>query len=215
MDERRPQNFENRLDQLKEAARQQGRIPETGIRAVDGPLPRNTAEALVAQNYYDLPILKPPVWEWMIPVYFFLGGLSGMSALIAAGAELKGNLALVRVAMWVAGIGAILSPILLTWDLGLRFLYMLRVFKYQSPMSVGSWILLAFGTFAIPGIILTEWTWHIVQQGGATSAVLEPASRSAAVPLWHGCLGLGSGAVVLGGFSRRSTLANFHFCRGG
>ena len=173
MPNRRPENFENRLDELRDAARQKDRVPEPGIHALDGPLPRNTAEALIGQNYYGLPILKPPVWEWMIPVYFFLGGLAGMSALIAAAAELKGNLALARAAMWVAGIGAILSPILLTWDLGrpLRFFYMLRVFKYQSPMSVGSWIVAAFGGFAIPGLILTEWTWRIVRQGGPAQAV--------------------------------------------
>ena len=37
---------------------------------------------------------------------------------------------------------------------------MLRVFKYQSPMSVGSWIVFAFGVFALPGCLLLEWQAH-------------------------------------------------------
>jgi formate-dependent nitrite reductase membrane component NrfD len=117
--------------------------------------PRDTPAA----GYYGLPIVKPPVWKWMIGLYFFVGGLAGMSALIAAAALLKDNFELVRVAMWSAGIGAIVSPILLTWDLGrpMRFINMLRVFKYQSPMSVGSWIVSAFGLFAVPGLGLVEW----------------------------------------------------------
>ena len=45
--------------------------------------------------------------------------------------------------MWIAGIGSILSPILLIADLGRPqlFLNMLRVFKWRSAMSMGSWIL--------------------------------------------------------------------------
>ena len=41
----------------------------------------------------------------------------------------------------------IVSPMLLISDLGRpeRFLNMLRVFKVTSPMSVGSWVLVASG----------------------------------------------------------------------
>src|SRR5262249_26870120 len=43
-------------------------------------------------------------------------------------------------------------PILLVADLGRAHLFinMLRVFKYQSPMSVGAWVLAFFGAFAFP-----------------------------------------------------------------
>ena len=33
-------------------------------------------------SYYGRPVLKPPVWEWRIPAYFFTGGLSAGSALL-------------------------------------------------------------------------------------------------------------------------------------
>ena len=53
---------------------------------------------------------------------------------------------LVRDARWIAAAGSVLSPPLLISDLGrpARFLNMLRVFKPQSPMSVGVWTLMGF-----------------------------------------------------------------------
>ena len=57
-------------------------------------------------------------------------------------------------ARWrVALAGAVVSPALLISDLGRpeRFLNMLRVFKVTSPMSVGSWVLAAFGAAASAG----------------------------------------------------------------
>ena len=28
-------------------------------------------------TYYDRPVLKPPVWIWTVPAYFFVGGVAG------------------------------------------------------------------------------------------------------------------------------------------
>lgn len=167
------QYSEKRLDQIRDEARNLGRVGGVGIHAADGPMPVPPPQSISAQGYYNLPILKPPVWEWMIALYFFVGGLAGMSALIAAAALIRNDFALARVAMWAAGIGAVLSPILLTIDLGrpARFLHMLRVFKYQSPMSVGSWILTGFGSAALPGWGLAEWHWHNLQAGTVIPAV--------------------------------------------
>jgi len=57
---------------------------------------------------------------------------------------------IVRDARWIAAAGSILSPALLIGDLGKpsRFLNMLRVFKPQSPMSVGVWTLVGFSAGA-------------------------------------------------------------------
>ena len=102
-------------------------------------------------TYYDVPLLKPPVWTWEVPAYFFVGGTAGAAALIGAVAgRTGGGTDLVRDARWVAAVGAALSPPLLISDLGRpeRFLNMLRVFKLQSPMSVGAWTLVAFSTAA-------------------------------------------------------------------
>jgi formate-dependent nitrite reductase membrane component NrfD len=89
--------------------------------------------------------------------------MAGMSAVIASGAVLFHHLDLARTAMWVAVIGgAVLSPVLLIMDLGRPrlFLNMLRVFKHRSAMSMGAWILSAFGACAVPGLIALELHTH-------------------------------------------------------
>jgi formate-dependent nitrite reductase membrane component NrfD len=99
-------------------------------------------------TYYDLPLLKPPVWTWEVPTYFFVGGAAGAASVLAAAAQLAGvDDELVRDARRIAAIGATISAPLLIADLGRpeRFLNMLRVFKPQSPMSVGAWTVAAFG----------------------------------------------------------------------
>ena len=110
-----------------------------------------------SRGYYGLPLLKQPVWSPEVPVYFFVGGAAGAAAVIGAAARITGaSRRLVRDARWIAAIGAGLSAPLLIADLGRpeRFLNMLRVFKPQSPMSVGSWILTAFGATSTAALIL-------------------------------------------------------------
>ena len=102
-------------------------------------------------DYYGLPTLKQPVWTWEVPAYFFVGGAAGAAATIAAAARMVGGRPeLVRDARWIAAVGGAISPPLLIGDLGRpeRFLNMLRVFKLQSPMSVGAWTLVAFSNAA-------------------------------------------------------------------
>ncbi|HXG54340.1 MAG TPA: NrfD/PsrC family molybdoenzyme membrane anchor subunit [Vicinamibacterales bacterium] len=106
---------------------------------------------LQPSGYYGFPLLKGPVWTWEIPAYFFVGGAAGAAALIGAVARRTGGSdRLVRDARWIAAAGAALSAPLLISDLGRpeRFLNMLRVFKVQSPMSVGVWTLVAFSNCA-------------------------------------------------------------------
>ena len=147
---------EQRLEQLRDKAWQEGVVPGRGVDVVGGPMPRKP-------GYYGEPVVKPPVWTWEIPLYFFFGGIGGMSAVIALGAFLFHHVDLARAAMWIAAIaGAVLSPILLIMDLGRPhlFLNMLRVFKHRSAMSVGAWILTAFGTCAVAGLIALELQAH-------------------------------------------------------
>ena len=93
----------------------------------------------MSATYRDAPLLKAPVWTWEIPLYFFVGGAAGAAAVIAAAAHFGGaTLApLARDAKGIAAIGALISPLLLISDLGrpARFLNMLRVLKFRSPMS--------------------------------------------------------------------------------
>jgi hypothetical protein len=99
------------------------------------------------RSYYGRPVLKPPAWDWKIPAYFFAGGLSAGSALLAAGADLTGRPALRRTGRLGGFAGLAVSMYLLVADLGRpeRFHHMLRVAKPTSPMSVGTWILTAYG----------------------------------------------------------------------
>jgi formate-dependent nitrite reductase membrane component NrfD len=97
-----------------------------------------------------------------------MGGVAGMSAVIASGAAIVHQVDLARAAMWLAVItGAILSPVLLIMDLGRPrlFLNMLRVFKHRSAMSMGAWILSFFGACAVPGLIALELHAHHVFPG--------------------------------------------------
>lgn len=106
-------------------------------------------------DYYGLPLLKPPVWTWEVPAYFFVGGAAGAAAVIAAAARLSGRRDdLVRDARWIAAVGGAIAPPLLIADLGrpARFLNMLRVFKLQSAMSVGAWTLVAFSNAAAAAV---------------------------------------------------------------
>jgi formate-dependent nitrite reductase membrane component NrfD len=101
-------------------------------------------------GYYNRPMIKKPTWKWFIPLYFFIGGVGGGVALIGGLADLFGgrrHRATIRRARYIALVAALISPLLLIVDLGRpqRFHHMLRVFKASSPLSVGTWILLAFG----------------------------------------------------------------------
>ena len=169
-------------------------------------------------SYYGKPIINGPVWKSPeIPGYLFLGGLAGGSSLLAAGAQLTGRTTLAdrtKVAAVVAIAG---SAAALVADLGRpeRFLHMLRVFKPSSPMSVGSWLLAAYGP-ATGVAALSAVTGRLRRLGGAATAgaaVLGPAVASytaalladTAVPAWHDAhrelpfVFVGSAGVASGG----------------
>jgi formate-dependent nitrite reductase membrane component NrfD len=106
-----------------------------------------------------------PEWQWLIILYFFVGGLAGGCYFLAALIDLLGTPAdrhLARLGYYVALPAVVLSGLLLTVDLGrpARFWHMLLqsetlrpMLKPWSPMSLGSWALLAFGGFALLGFV--------------------------------------------------------------
>ena len=98
-------------------------------------------------SYYGRPIVRAAPWQEEIPAYMFFGGLAAGSSLLAAGADLTDRPTLRRAGR-LAALGALgASMIALIHDLGRpeRFLNMMRVIKPTSPMSVGTWILAAYG----------------------------------------------------------------------
>ena len=145
------QNFEDKLEIWRKEAKHGGAVTGRGVDVTGGPIPKRP-------GYYGEAVVRPPVWTWEIPLYFFIGGAAGMAPLFACAGFFLGMLDLARAALWIAAAGAIISPILLVMDLGRPqlFINMLRVFKYQSPMSVGSWILSVFGMFAVPACLVFE-----------------------------------------------------------
>src|SRR5699024_1023847 len=82
-----------------------------------------------------------------IPAYLFTGGLAAGSGILGSGAALTGRELLRRRSRIVAVVGTAASGGLLIADLGRpeRFLNMMRTVKLTSPMSVGTWILSAYG----------------------------------------------------------------------
>jgi hypothetical protein len=176
-------------------------------RADDGSREQPTVPRARFRSYYGRPVLKPPVWEWRIPAYLFTGGLTAGTALLAAGADLTGRPALRRTAR-VGSLGALLASLyLLIADLGRpeRFHHMLRVARPSSPMSVGTWILTAYGPGCgvagaaellppgwrgpLPGRLLRA----LARPAGLWAAVVAPGVASytaallsqTAVPAWH------------------------------
>ena len=149
-----PQFTEDRLDALREEAARTGKVQDHGIAPVGSPFPKPAS----AVSYHGNPVLKPPTWTWQVPLYFFVGGVAGISAVIALAAHLFGNAGLMRAGLWIGLLGALISAPLLIADLGrpARFLNMLRVFKLRSAMSVGAWTLAGFSSAVGLAIICHE-----------------------------------------------------------
>jgi formate-dependent nitrite reductase membrane component NrfD len=150
------------------------------------------------RSYYGRPVLKEPVWEAPdVAGYLFFGGLAGASSVLAGFAQAAGQPELARAAK-VGSAGAItVSVAALVHDLGRpsRFLNMLRVFKPTSPMSVGSWLLAAYGPMS-GAAAASAVTGRLPRAGAvatAGAAALGPAIATytaallcnTAVPAWH------------------------------
>lgn len=164
--------------------------------------PRSQEQQMVPdagfRSYYGRPVLKEPAWKSPdVPAYLFFGGLAGASSALAVGAHRSGYSELARVARITAGGAISVSAAALINDLGrpARFLNMLRVFKVTSPMSMGSWLLAAYGPLAGASAV-SAVTGKLPRAGRAAAAAagaMGPAVAtytaalvcSTAVPAWH------------------------------
>lgn len=159
------------------------------------------------RSYYGRPVLKSPVWDWKIAAYLFSGGMSAGSALLGVGADLTGRPGLRRVGR-LGALGSLLASMyFLIADLGRpeRFHHMLRVAKSSSPMSMGTWILGAYGPgagLAAAAEVMPKWlrrTWigkligRLARLAGLSAAAIAPGVASytavllgqTAVPAWN------------------------------
>lgn len=111
------------------------------------------APAYQGPTYYGRSTIRPSPFTWMVAAYIFVGGVGGAAQIISAVADLGGRgeaKTVVGPGRHLALAGTILGPPLLIADLHTpgRWFNMLRIFRATSPMSIGSWILSAFGGFA-------------------------------------------------------------------
>jgi hypothetical protein len=150
------------------------------------------------RSYYGKPVLNQPTWKTPdVPAYFFTGGMAGASAVLAELAAATGRPGLARVARLGAAGGALAGTGLLVHDLGrpARFLNMLRMVKFTSPLSVGTWILSPFSALSTAAVAseLTGIAPLLGRAAGLGAAALGGPMTTytavlitnTAVPAWH------------------------------
>jgi formate-dependent nitrite reductase membrane component NrfD len=155
-----------------------------------------TERGTTMDSYYGRPIVKEPVWQPEVAVYFFTGGIAGASSVLHGVARLTGNERLAKSALYVGAVADAVSPVLLIKDLGRpeRFLNMLRMFKVTSPMSVGSWILFVSGGASNTAALLellgvlkpVKWAAELVSfvSGPPLATYTGALVANTAIPVW-------------------------------
>ena len=197
--ENRPKSSvrEERLDEIRRQASERGSLQQPGVRAIGSPLPKASPQT----GYYQQPLLKQPQWTPLVPLYFFVGGASGALGVIGSLADLLGaDDELALKARNMATAGSAISSVFLIADLGRpsRFLNMLRVFKPQSVMSVGSWVLSGFGASAACSTLADILDTQV--DGSAISSFLRSVGRTGCTVLgmpFHNYTGVLIGASVI------------------
>ncbi|HWE57566.1 MAG TPA: NrfD/PsrC family molybdoenzyme membrane anchor subunit [Acidimicrobiales bacterium] len=175
-----------------------GVAPDRDAHITPGRRRRRAADSMVPepefQSYYGRPILHQPTWKALdIAGYFFFGGLAGASSTLAVAASATGHPALARPLRYGAAGAITVSAAALVHDLGRpgRFYNMLRVLKPSSPMSVGSWILAAYGPAAIgaalplPAPLGAPLSVAAAALGPAVATYTAVLVSDTAVPAWH------------------------------
>jgi hypothetical protein len=108
------------------------------------------AEPWRGETYHGRPSLKPAGFDWKVAAYIAVLGASGAAQVLAAVARRKDPRDAAGVASRARGLalaGSVVGPAILIGHLKTpkRWYNMLRIFRPQSPMSWGSWLLTGFG----------------------------------------------------------------------
>ncbi len=166
-----------------------------------GPPLRVVAQVAPSDTWFT----ASPEWGWVIVVYFFLGGLAGGAAFLAAMFDLFGSpldRAMARIGYAVAFVGVLIGGPLLIVDLKRpeRFWHMLvrsdvggLMFKWWSPISFGVWIVSLFGLFVTLALIGALATAGVLPSG---LRVLNEGTLGTVIAALAGLLGL-----ALGGYT--------------
>jgi hypothetical protein len=201
---------ERRLMEIRREAEEKGRVDAAGIRPAGAPFPIASPQT----GYYGVPLLKQPPWTWQIPPYFFAGGAAGSAAVLGLVSRwIAHDRELARDCRYIAAAGTAVSSALLISDLGrpTRFLAMMRVFKPQSPMSVGAWTLAVFGTFsagaALAEMMSERYNWLPIRLAGDLS---EGISALAGLP-FATYTGVLIGATVIPVWNENVSTLPIHF----
>jgi formate-dependent nitrite reductase membrane component NrfD len=121
------------------------------------PLPPRTAPIgavdRAVPTYYGQPAVKPSLWGWLVSSYIFIAGIGGSAQILATAADLAGDRAfapVIRNGRYIALGAAVLGGPLLIIDLHTpqRYYNMLRIFRKTSPMSIGTYVLMSFGSLS-------------------------------------------------------------------
>jgi formate-dependent nitrite reductase membrane component NrfD len=107
----------------------------------------------VEPGYYGVPPIHKPHWKWLIVNYFFFAGISSASYVISGIAGMSNsteNRTIARAGHYVSFAAFLPCPVFLILDLGRpeRFLNMIKHFNPRSPMSLGTWGVMAFSFFS-------------------------------------------------------------------
>ena len=116
-------------------------------------------------TYYDRPALKPSPYGFTVALYIYIGGLAAGAQIVSTVVALLGIASsdgIVLAGRVVALAGAVIGGILLIIDLHTkrRFYNMLRIFRPTSPMSIGTYVLMAFGFWSLLAVaaqLLLGW----------------------------------------------------------
>lgn len=162
------------------------------------------------ETYYGRPSIKASHWGWLIVSYYFAGGIAGGAQVIATVADLTGaerNRSIVRAARYIALAGTLASPPFLIADLHVpaRFYNMLRIVRPTSPMSIGSWVLSAFGlstSLTALGQGIDDFTGSDTARLAARAAGLPAAASGMAMASYTGALSAATAAPLVAAIPR-------------
>lgn len=148
------------------------------------PPSRTAAQANPADipTYYDQPALKQSFYGLKVSAYMLIAGIAGSSQILATLGEFADRefyAGVVRNGRYAALGGSVIGAALLIVDLHTpqRFYNMLRILRPTSPMSIGSYVLTAFGALSavLAGLQLRR-------DPGGGAGPLDRAARLAQIP---------------------------------